>query len=117
MILSPEAEQDIRDVLKRSRERLGVSAEVRYRGLLKQGLRDLAADPERPGSAERSELGRGVRSYHLWFSRERARAGGETVRGPRHFLIYRVRNAATLDVIRVLHDSRELRLHVPGDAG
>jgi toxin ParE1/3/4 len=56
-----------------------------------------------------------VRSYHLWFSRERARDAGGFVRRPRHFLVYRVRGEMTIEVIRVLHDARELERHAPGE--
>src|ERR1035441_1983782 len=36
---------------------------------IKQALRDIGADPERPGSTERPELLiEGARTYHLWYS-------------------------------------------------
>jgi toxin ParE1/3/4 len=73
-----------------SHERFGERAAARYQDLLKQALRDIAADPERPGSRERPELARGVRTFHLSLSRGRARGEFGIVRKPRHFLVYRV---------------------------
>jgi toxin ParE1/3/4 len=96
-----------------SQERFGERAAARYRDLLKQALRDIAADPERPGSKERPDLARGVRTYHLFFSRDRARGDLGVVKKPRHFLVYRRRGEAVIDVVRVLHDARDLERHLP----
>ncbi|MFT3663769.1 hypothetical protein [Piscinibacter sp.] len=75
-------------------------------------LRDIAAQPERPGSIDRPELGAGVRSWHLRLSRERAASG--PVRRPRHFLVYRVEPGLVV-IGRVLHDAMELARHLdPG---
>ena len=58
-----------------------------------QSLRDIEADPERPGSQERRELfAEGVRVYHLRFSRDRAGITRGIVQNPRHFLVYRRRD-------------------------
>jgi toxin ParE1/3/4 len=113
IILSPSARTDIREVLLWSQERFGQRAAMRYRDLLKQALRDIAADPNRPGSRERPELARGVRTYHLFFSRDRARSGLGVVQRPRHFVVYRHRGEDTIDIIRVLHDAREVERHLP----
>lgn len=98
-----------------SQERFGERAAARYRDLLKRALHDIAADAERPGSRERPELGRGIRTYHLFFSRDRARVPQGAVKRPRHFLIYRRRGKDVLDVVRILHDARELERHLPGE--
>jgi toxin ParE1/3/4 len=68
IVLSPDAQRDIREALKWSRERFGERAAVRYRDLLKQALRDIAVEPQRPGSRDRPDLAQGVRTYHLYFS-------------------------------------------------
>jgi toxin ParE1/3/4 len=114
IVLAPSAQRDIREALKWSREKFGDRAAGRYGNLLKQALRDVAADPERPGSRERAELAQGVRTYHLFFSRDRAKCGLDVVRNPRHSLIYRRRDEV-IDVVRVLHDARDLERHLPGD--
>jgi toxin ParE1/3/4 len=113
IVLAPAARRDIRDTLIWSEERFGERAASRYRELLKQALRDIAADPERPGSRARPELARGVRTYHLFFSRERARGELGIVNRPRHLLVYRRRGEAVVDIVRVLHDARELDRHLP----
>jgi len=112
IILAPAARRDIREALKWSEEKFGSRAAQRYRALLKQALRDIAVDPERPGSMERPELSTGARTFHLRFSRDRARASG-SVRNPRHFLLYRRNREGVIEVARVLHDARDLERHLP----
>jgi toxin ParE1/3/4 len=100
--------------LKWSEEKFGSRAAQRYRALLKQPLRNISADPERPGSMERPQLSTGARTYHLRFSRDRARASG-AVRNPRHFLLYRRNDEGVIEVAWVLHDARNLERHLPED--
>jgi len=109
IVLAPAARNDIREALLWSQERFGERAAARYRGLLKQALRDIAADPERP------DLARGIRTYHLCFSRDRARSDLGIVKRPRHFLVYRRRGEDVIDIVRVLHEARDLERHVPGE--
>lgn len=113
IVLAPSAQRDILEALIWSHDRFGVRAATRYRELLKQALRDIAADPERPGSREMRNLARGVRTYHLSFSRDRVRNQFGMVRNPRHFLVYRRRGKTVIDVVRVLHDARDLDRHLP----
>lgn len=112
VVLSPTARNDIRETLTWTQERFGQRAAARYRDLLKQAISDIATDPERPGSQARPELARGIRTYHLSFSRGRARGALGVVGKPRHFLVYRQRGSS-VDVIRVLHDARDLERHLP----
>jgi len=81
---------------------------VRYGHLIDTAIGDLEHDPMRPGGRWRPELGAGVRSYHLRFSRQRARVQGEFVRSPRHLLIYRSVEGGRVQVVRLLHDACEL---------
>ena len=114
IILAPAARRDIREALKWSEEKFGSRAAERYRALLKQALRDVAADPERPGSRERPELSSGARTYHLSFGRGRARPAG-AVKNPRHFVLYRRNDEGAVEVARVLHDACDLERHLPED--
>lgn len=110
--LSPDARQDIRDISRWSELQFGKDAATRYRALLVQALRDLEADPARIGSIERPELMvSGARTYHLSFSR--SRAGQPGVKKPRHFLLYRSTAPGLIEVGRILHDSSDVRLHLP----
>jgi len=109
--LSAAAQSDIEGILAWSHEQFGAAARKRYEALIAAALRDIAAEPDRPGSIERPELGAAVRSWHLRLSRERARTAAGIVRQPRHFLIYRM-ESGLVAVGRVLHDAMELRRHL-----
>jgi toxin ParE1/3/4 len=104
-------------LLARTEDRFGAGARLRYEILLITGLGDIAADPERPGSSGRPELGSAVRSYHLRHSRERARGFGGFVRTPRHLLLYRATAPGIVGIGRVLHDAMEIERHLPADYG
>jgi len=112
IVLSPAAEEDIRETLYWSLDKFGAAAAERYRVLLIQTLRDLEAHPLRPGSRTRPELHKSVRTYHLAFSRMNVE--GQYVKAPRHFILYRI-GSAGIEVARILHDSRDLARHLPAD--
>lgn len=111
-IVSPAARQDIVDILLWSIEKFGAEAAERYRALLIQAIRDIEADPGRPGSKARPELDAGARTYHLASSR--INVEGERVKKPRHFILYRS-GSTGLEIARILHDSRDLPRHLPSD--
>ncbi|MBK7614335.1 MAG: type II toxin-antitoxin system RelE/ParE family toxin [Burkholderiales bacterium] len=115
--LSDAAQADVVDILVWTQEQFGAAARTRYESLIVAGLRDVAAQPDRPGSIERPELGAGVRSWHLRLSRDHASTSTSAgaVRRPRHFLIYRV-EPELLVVGRVLHDAMELAQHLDPEA-
>jgi toxin ParE1/3/4 len=115
--LSAAAEEDIIQLLAYTQDRFGELARRRYEALLVSGLKDVASDPERPGSVARPELGPAVRSYHLRHSRGRARTPDGPVRQPRHFLLYRVARPDLIGVGRVLHDAMEVERHLPAQYG
>jgi toxin ParE1/3/4 len=102
-------------IMKWSLKEFGEAAALRYDALMNQALTDIADDPERPGVQQRSDLAEGVLVYHLRFSRGRAKSAPGVVRNPRHFLIYRRRHDHTtvIDILRILHDSRDLARHLP----
>lgn len=110
--ISPAARRDIADILQWSLDRFGNMAEIRYDALIKQAIHDIVTDPERAGSQIRPELPiPGLRSYHLSLSR--THVSGGRVKEPRHFIVYRKRPDDVIDIVRVLHDSRDLARHVP----
>ena len=112
--LSDAAQADVVNILAWTHEQLGEAARLRYQSLIVAALRDVAAQPDRPGSIARPELGTGVRSWHLRLSRNHVATGAEAVRRPRHFLVYRF-EPAVLVVGRVLHDAMELAQHLDPD--
>lgn len=109
--LSAAAQADVTDILAWTHERFGEAARLRYESLIVAALRDVATQPERPGSIARPELGGAVRSWHLRLSRDHVVTADRVVRRPRHFLLYRV-EPAHLVVGRVLHDAMELARHL-----
>lgn len=105
--LTATAQRELAAVMEWSAEQFGARAALRYDALITQALKDLSADPERPGSTERPELLiEGARTYHLTFSRARV-AAGQRVQAPRHFVVYRC-GADGVEVVRILHDRRSL---------
>ena len=105
--LSQAAHGDVLGILAWTHEQFGEAARLRYERLIVAALRDVASQPDRPGSVVRPELGAGVRSWHLRLSRAHVELVAEAVRRPRHFLVYRVEPALVV-VGRVLHDAMEL---------
>ena len=112
--LSDAAQSDVIDILAWTHDQFGEAARLRYERLIVAALRDVAAQPDRPGSIARPELGAGVRSWHLRLSRDHVGRAAEVVRRPRHFLVYRC-EPALLVVGRVLHDAMELAQHLDPD--
>jgi toxin ParE1/3/4 len=113
-VLSIQARRDLREILIWSHAEFGRDAALRYEDLIIRALRDIEADTERPGSRDRSALQKNVRSYHLSFSRDRARTALGIVQNPRHFVIYRPREGQSIiDILRILQDGRDLQRHLP----
>jgi toxin ParE1/3/4 len=73
----------------------------------------VAANPGLAGSYPRPEIAAHCRTYHLFFSRKSAGRAGDRVRRPRHFLLYRATESGAVEIGRVLHDSMELKAHLP----
>jgi len=116
--LSEAAQGDVLKILAWTHERFGEAARLRYESLIVAALRDVASQPDRPGSLARPELGAGVRSWHLRLSREHrehSKPDMGIVHRPRHFLVYRLQTGLVV-VGRVLHDAMELARHVDPDA-
>ena len=114
--LSDAAQGDVMDILAWTHQQFGEPARLRYESLIVAALRDVATQPDRPGSIARPELGAGVRSWHLRLGRDHVGQGAQVVRQPRHFLVYRFQQPALLVVGRVLHDAMELARHLDPDA-
>jgi toxin ParE1/3/4 len=109
--LSEAAQGDVLSILAWTHERFGEAARLRYESLIVAALRDVASQPDRPGTLARPELGAGVRTWHLRLSRDHVKPDVEVVRRPRHFLVYRSEPALVV-VGRVLHDAMELARHL-----
>jgi toxin ParE1/3/4 len=66
--LTDFADSDIADALSDSYSMFGERQTKRYSEIIKLGFTQLAAEPLRPASKPRPQLGRGVRSFHLQFA-------------------------------------------------
>lgn len=106
------AEDDLRQLLYQSEEQFGTAARQRYRVLLETAVSMIADDPSRVLSRSRTELGRGIRSWHIRNSRDSSPGG--KVRNPRHVIFYRV-DGDELVIGRVLDHVMEPALHVTDD--
>jgi len=112
--LTGPAKRDLSGLMEWTVQEFGERAALRYDTLIKQALKDIGADPERPGSKEWPEIMiQGARTYHLELSR--SRVSGSRVKEPRHFLLYRRRDDGVIEVARILHDGRDLQRHLPED--
>lgn len=111
--LSRLAEGDIENILAHSHVSFGEDARLRYEALIEAALHDIATDPDRIGVKQREELGRGVRTYHFFYSRESGRTEHGIVRRPRHLLVFRLTEPNIVDIGRVLHDAMEISDHLP----
>jgi toxin ParE1/3/4 len=108
--LTTPAQRDLREIFRWTDAEFGSTAADRYEVLLAQALSDLENNPYRAGAKPRDEVLPGVYTYHLALSRDHVK--GDRVKSPRHFLVYRV-TADRIDILRILHDSRDLNLHLP----
>jgi toxin ParE1/3/4 len=113
VIIAPKARRDIVNILTWTQENFGPQASKRYARLIETAIAQIGAGPDRAGSAKRPEIAEDCRTYHLSHSRKRAGASRSRVHQPRHFLLYRVRDAGMVEIGRVLHDSMDLRQHLP----
>jgi toxin ParE1/3/4 len=107
------ADRDIESILDWSLNQLGPDARERYRALIDAALADIAADADRVGVRRRDELRRDIRPYHLASSRDRVAGSLGKVRRPRHLVIFSVLDAATVLIVRVLHEAMLIELHLP----
>lgn len=110
-IVSAPAKRDIKDVLAWSLRQFGDLAADRYRNLISTAIDRLAEQEEPRGSHSHPELPEDVRIYHLRNCTEEAQTKTGKVKSPRHFIVFRLIDDQ-LEIIRVLHDSMDLKQHV-----
>jgi toxin ParE1/3/4 len=113
--LSEPAKADIAAILTRSEELHGREARIRYRACITAAMRRVAVDPEGRSTVDRAELVPGIRSFHIRHSRDESREA--PVANPVHVIFYRVMQPGVVEIVRVLHDRMEPRLHIGHDVG
>ncbi|WP_166365099.1 type II toxin-antitoxin system RelE/ParE family toxin [Pseudomonas akapageensis] len=109
--ISQDARADIIDILQYSQAQFGHEARRRYQGPILAALNDIASEPDRIGSSPRDEIAPGLRSLHLFHCRSRSSV--DKVQRPRHIVFYRLCDGDVIEVVRLLHDAMEVRLHLP----
>jgi toxin ParE1/3/4 len=107
--LSDLAGADITSILRTSEDRHGKPARVRYRALLTAAMRRVAAQSGGPTTVNRSELSVGVRSDHIRHSR--GESGEAPVASPVHVIFYRTAQPGVVEIVRVLHERMDPRVH------
>jgi toxin ParE1/3/4 len=101
--LGAAAEIDFANILKWTTENFGARQSRLYRDTLVQAIGELGNGPDVAGSKARDEIMQGLRTLHV------ARHG----RRGRHFLLYRAAPGRIIEIGRILHDSMDLRRHLP----
>jgi toxin ParE1/3/4 len=104
--LTESAATDFKDILRWTASRFGAAQARVYAETLSRAMVALTEGPRLAGTRPRNDIGRGIVVLHV------ARGG----RNGRHFLICRATartDPPTVDILRLLHDSMDLRRHVP----
>lgn len=101
--LAIRAEQDFFEIVRWTADSFGPQQAAVYAETLSLAMGDLAKGPDILGAKRRDEIGHGILTLHV------ARQG----RKGRHFVVFRISNATTIDVLRLLHDSMDLARHLP----
>ena len=101
--LGQQAERDFVDILRWTAKFFGEIQAQTYSATISLALQALTDGPEILGSKLRDDIEPGIRTLHV------ARLG----RKGRHFVVFRVGVAHTIDILRLLHDSMELSRHLP----
>jgi toxin ParE1/3/4 len=94
--------QDFMDILSWTAKFFGKAQATSYSQTISQALQALKDGPEILGCKSRNDIEPGLRTLHV------ARLG----RKGRHFVVFRVGGAHTIDILRLLHDSMDLPRHL-----
>jgi toxin ParE1/3/4 len=106
--LSASAAADFQQILGWTAENFGTAQAGAYADTLSAALQALSTGPATIGVKARPEIGTDIRTLHV------ARQG----RKGRHFVLFRatsVNGQDVIDVLRLLHDSVDLKRHSPAD--
>jgi toxin ParE1/3/4 len=96
-------------ILRESARLFGPKQRERYANLIRAAAEMVAADPLRPGSRARNDLGTGVRSFHVELAARRRGAAS-------HLLYYlpadQAPDAGGIMILRILHEAMEPSRHL-----
>ena len=100
--LADQAEQDLLDIIRWTNENFGVRQAEHYAETIVLAVEALHDGPDILGAKARDEIGTGIHTLHV------ARQG----RKGRHFVAFSVTDGYIINVLRVLHDSMDLAVHL-----
>ena len=103
--LASQAEQDLLDIILWTSENFGHRQAEHYAETIALTIEALHDGPDILGSKVRDEIGTGIRTLHV------ARQG----RKGRHFVAFSVSEGHIINILRLLHDSMDLAIHLPED--
>jgi toxin ParE1/3/4 len=101
----------VAQILATSEAAWGPAARRRYETALVAAMRIVADEPEGPATRLRSDIARGIRSFHLRYAK--IHDPNMRVRRPVHILYYRIVAASVIEIVRVLHERMEPSRHLP----
>lgn len=103
------AKLDFRVILRQTGERFGTRQRAVYKRLIAQGVKIVAAEPERGGSWDRGNIVPGLRAFHLELAAGRRGAAAHLL----YYAMERLPDGSSLVVIlRLLHENMEPQLHI-----
>ncbi len=103
--LASQAEQDLFDIILWTAENFGTKQAEHYAETISLAIEALHDGPDILESRMRDEIGMGIRTLHV------ARQG----RKGRHFVAFSVSEGHVINILRLLHDSMDLAIHLPED--
>lgn len=103
------AERDVEAILRGTLRRFGPAQLRGYAAHLERAAALVAADPRRPGTRARPELGEAVRSFHA------ERAAGRRGAAAHVLFFVALPEAGAVLVLRVLHEAMDPTRHLEPD--
>lgn len=100
--LGAAAELDFANILKWTTENFGQRQARAYRNTIVQALGEPTQGADVAGSKARDDIFPGLRTLHV---ARRGRRGS-------HFIIYRIADESTIEIVRMLHERMDLQRHV-----
>ena len=97
------ADRDYQEIVKRSAQDFGARQARAYAKTMEMAITALREKgPETIGAKKREEIGPGLFSLHAARGRRKAS----------HFLLFRVRQNHTIEILRILHERMDLARHI-----
>lgn len=106
-ILAASARADIVSILIVSYDRFGSRVRDGYEQLIAAAIDSLVSDPAQVGVRERSDLGTGIRAWHLRSSRDEVPVEVRRIITPRHIVFFR-EVEDEVHILRILHEAMDL---------